>query len=51
MATFVCVNDLSSHAGEALNPKNFIEKRVSDRQASGLFFYSDSVSEILSLLK
>ena len=32
MATFVCVNDLSSHAGEALNPKKFIEKRVSDGQ-------------------
>ena len=51
MATFVCVNDLSSHAGEALNLKNFIEKSASDGQASGLFFYSDSVSEILSLPK
>ena len=51
MATFVCINDLSSHAGEALNPKKFIEKRVSGGQVPGLFFYSDSVSEILSLLK
>ena len=51
MATFVYINELSSHAGEAINPKEFIEKKVSGEQISGLFFYSDSVSEILSLLK
>ena len=45
MATFVCINELSSHAGEALNPKEFIEKKVSGEQISGLFFYSDSVRE------
>ena len=51
MATFVCINELSSHAGEALNPKEFIEKKVSGGQVSSLFFYSDLVSEILSLPK
>ena len=48
MATFVCINDLSSHAGEVLNPKKFIEKRLSGDQITGLFFYSDSVSEFFN---
>ena len=48
MATFVCINNLSSHAGEVLNPKKFIEKRVSGDQIAGLFFYSDSVSELFN---
>ena len=49
MATFVCINDLSSHVDEALNPKLFIEKRVSGDQITGLFFYSDSVTELFNM--
>ena len=33
MATFVCINELSSHAGEALNLKEFIEKKVSGEKS------------------
>ena len=51
MATFVCINELSSPAGEALNPKEFIEKKVSGEQISGLFFYSDSVNEFFDEAK
>ena len=51
MATFVCINDLSSQAGKGLNPKKFIEKRVSGDQISGLFFYSDSVNELIDVAK
>ena len=51
MATFVCINDLSSHVDEALNPKIFIEKRVSGDRITGLFFYSDSVSEFFNKAK
>ena len=48
MATFVCINNLSSRVDGVLKPKIFIEKRVSDTQISGLFFYSDSVSEFFN---
>ena len=51
MATFVCINDLSSQAGKVLNPKKFIEKRVSGDQIAGLFFYSDSVKDLFDEAK
>ena len=47
MKVFICINDLSKFTKKNYDPREIISKEVVNNEVSGIFFYSDSVNDLV----
>ena len=47
MKVFICINDLSEFNKGTYDPKEIITKKAMSNEVSGIFFYSNSVNDLV----
>ena len=47
MKVFICINDLSEFNKGNYDPKEIITKKAMNHEVSGIFFYSNSVNDLV----
>ena len=47
MAIFICINDLDEEGKDIYDPKEIIEKKIQNTDIAGIFFYSNSIKDLI----